>query len=96
MPRFQFSIATAFSVITTVAILCFLTRLERTFPHWTILPGGFFVAACLVARWRRPPDVAWGLFAIAWLIALMDVVKCLIWCFGFIDQRFFEACLFAC
>jgi hypothetical protein len=81
-PRFQFSIATAFCFITAVAILCFLGRLERTFPHWTLLPGTFLVAACWAARRRESPDLAWSLLAIAWLIASIQVVECLIECFS--------------
>ena len=85
MPRLQFNIATLFFVITTVAILCFVARLERIFPYWTVLPGCLFVAGCFVARRHKSPDLVWGLFGIAWLVALMDVVKRLILCFAFIS-----------
>lgn len=84
-PRFQFSIATALCFITAVAILCFLGRWEQTFPHWTLLPGTFLVAACWAARRRKSPDLAWSLFAIAWLIASIQVVECLIECFSFLS-----------
>ncbi len=79
--RFQFSILTAFYVITAIAILCILTRWEGVFPHWTVVPGFFFVASCFVSRYRQSPDLAWGLFAIAWLIALIDVVNSVVRCF---------------
>jgi hypothetical protein len=51
---------------------------ERTFPHWTILPGAIFVSACFVARRRTSPDLAWGLFTIAWLIALIQATRSLL------------------
>lgn len=83
--RFQFSILTAFYVITAIAVLCFLGRWEGVFPYWTIVPGFFFVASCLVSRYRRSPDLAWGLFAIAWLISLIAVVNSLTRCFNVFD-----------
>lgn len=83
--KFQFSITTAFCVITAIAIICNIARWEQAFPYWTILPGIFFVAFCFVARWYKLPELAWGLFTIAWLVALIDVVDCLIRSFQVID-----------
>lgn len=79
--RFQFSIATAFCAITAIAILCALARWAGVFPSWTIVPGSLLVASCLVSRRCQSPDLAWGLFTIAWLIALIDVLNCLCRCF---------------
>lgn len=83
--RFQFSILTAFFVITAIAILCVLARWQGVFPYWTIIPGLFFVASCFVSRYRQSSDLAWGLFTIAWLIALIDVIDLHICSFRFLS-----------
>ncbi len=80
--RFQFSVVTALCLVTAVAILCALTRWEGGFPYGAVLPGILFVAACYFARWERPPELAWGFFAIAWTVALIGVVTSQIRCFG--------------
>ena len=86
-PRFQFSIATAFCVVTTIAILCLLAVWTGIFPYWTILPGLFFGAACFVARSRISPDLAWGLLGIAWFTALLYTASGLEQCFNCISGK---------
>ena len=68
--------------ITAVAILCFVGRLEGAFPYRTLPSAALLVLACLAARRRKSPDLAWSLFAIGWLIAIVNVVHCLFECFN--------------
>ena len=73
-PRLQFSLAAIFCVVTSIAILCALARWERTFPYWTIPPAVMFLFSCFAACHWRSADLAWSLFAVGWLITLIDAV----------------------
>jgi hypothetical protein len=83
--RIQFSVATALCVITAVSILCVVARWERGIPYGAILPGVLFVASCYVGRRVESPEMAWGLFAIAWMVTLVGIVHSQIHCFGLIS-----------
>jgi len=80
--RFQFSIAAAFCVVTSVAILCALARWERGIPYWAFPPAVLFVLSCLAASARKTADLVWSLFTVAWLVALIDAVDATIDSFG--------------
>jgi hypothetical protein len=80
-PPFQFSITTAFCTITTVGILCAIGRFE-TYSSLSLFPAVFLVASCWVARRHKSSDLAWSLFTIAWLIALINGAGCLVGAFS--------------
>lgn len=80
-PRFQFSVATALCIITSVVILCLFARLGDASPHWTIFPCAILFSACLFSRRRISPDLTWCLFTITWLNALIQAMRSMIFSF---------------
>lgn len=73
--RIQFRLFTVFYVTTAVAILCVLWRQWYVSLPSAILSPALFVAAWWVARRGASPDLAWGLFAIGWLVAAIVCVN---------------------
>jgi hypothetical protein len=70
---FQFTLSTALWGVSAAAIVCAVTRWLGRFPTPSLPPATALVAACMLARRRKDPDLAWALFATAWCWALCDM-----------------------
>ncbi len=82
MPRFQFSLAAVFYAFTACAVVCFIGRWDLSYTKWALLTGAFLLAAGYAAKRRSEPELAWGLLAIAWYIALIGSVNGLVGSFS--------------
>jgi len=78
---FQFTLATALWGVSAVAVICAVTRWLGAFPTHSLPPAAALIAACILARRRQDPDLAWALFAAAWCWALCDMGMQIFKCF---------------
>jgi len=79
---FQFSLAAALFGMTLFAVVCSITKCVGVVPYWSILPGVLMFFSYRAARQGKDPDLPWGLFAIAWCVALYDTVEVLVHVFS--------------
>jgi len=82
----QYSLATYFVVMTTVAVCCVV---HDSLSFWIVFPYGCLIAARTLAKLQLTPNLAWGLFLIGWVSVFSEIAYTHITTYYELDRRYF-------